>query len=164
MEVKSVIFTGSSGETIGSVIALAPLDSWRQAYFNPAEREDPALISDSVDPDGDGLSNLAEYVAGLNPRSPDAPSPSGRAGLPRNDSDGTASPPILRLLWTGPSPGLPGVTTGAEEGPDLQTWTPVPIIVDSTIAGTISLRAESTPITDAHRFLRLSIQRSAVSP
>ena len=73
MEVKSVIFTGSSGETIGSVIALAPLDSWRQAYFNPAEREDPALISDSADPDGNGLSNLAEYVAGLNPRSPDPP-------------------------------------------------------------------------------------------
>ena len=35
---------------------------WQSVHFNAGQLADPALIAPSADPDGDGLSNLAEYA------------------------------------------------------------------------------------------------------
>ncbi|MBN1673687.1 MAG: fibronectin type III domain-containing protein [Kiritimatiellae bacterium] len=40
-------------------------DAWETAYLS--DLPDPSDRSDSADPDGDGLSNLAEYIAGTDP-------------------------------------------------------------------------------------------------
>jgi len=42
--------------------------AWRRAHFSEAELDQPMLSAPSADPDGDGLSNLAEYLAGTRPR------------------------------------------------------------------------------------------------
>jgi len=42
--------------------------AWRRAHFSEAELDQPRLSAPSADPDGDGLANLAEYLAGTRPR------------------------------------------------------------------------------------------------
>ncbi len=43
---------------------------WQSFHFSTAELSDPAISGDSADPDGDSFRNLAEYIAGTNPRDP----------------------------------------------------------------------------------------------
>ena len=77
----------------------------------------------------------------------------------------------------GPGGGAPGLALNAAGADGTYTFhetlfsTSLPLrafrvggLGQPVVAGTVSFRAESTPTTDAHRFLRLSIQRSAVSP
>ncbi len=54
----------------GTPAALAPINfaGWQNLFFSPAELENPAISGHAADPDGDGLSNLAEFAAGLDPR------------------------------------------------------------------------------------------------
>jgi Bacterial TSP3 repeat len=42
-------------------------EQWRARHFTPAELLRAELSGDAVDPDGDGLSNLAEFLAGTDP-------------------------------------------------------------------------------------------------
>ncbi|HEY1052093.1 MAG TPA: hypothetical protein VGE39_20120 [Prosthecobacter sp.] len=48
------------------VSAPTSVQSWRQAYFGSSQATGSAL--DNADPDGDGLSNLAEFAFGTNPQ------------------------------------------------------------------------------------------------
>jgi hypothetical protein len=45
---------------------------WALEYFGNAERNDPLIGGESADPDGDGLSNALEYLAGSHPKRPNA--------------------------------------------------------------------------------------------
>jgi hypothetical protein len=52
-------------------VDVAPGDAygaWKSANFTAAELANPNISGDNADPDGDGLSNIAEYIAGTNPR------------------------------------------------------------------------------------------------
>jgi hypothetical protein len=51
--------------TVTNGIAL-----WKAQYFTPAELANPGISGDAADPDGDGHTNIQEYVAGTNPRDP----------------------------------------------------------------------------------------------
>ncbi len=42
-------------------------DDWKTAYFDQAERNDPAIAGDLADPDKDMLPNIIEYALGLHP-------------------------------------------------------------------------------------------------
>jgi len=44
--------------------------TWKAQYFTAAELANPAISGDAADPDGDGHTNLQEYVAGTKPRDP----------------------------------------------------------------------------------------------
>ncbi len=48
-------------------LADRPVDAWRFEKFGP-QANDALLAGDSADPDGDGQRNLAEYLAGTEPR------------------------------------------------------------------------------------------------
>ncbi|MGJ8696882.1 MAG: hypothetical protein ACSHYF_11220 [Verrucomicrobiaceae bacterium] len=43
-------------------------DSWKSAHFTPAEQADSLISGPTADPDADGLSNLAEFAHGTNPK------------------------------------------------------------------------------------------------
>jgi hypothetical protein len=45
-------------------------DAWRVDHFSAWERSTAAVSGDNADPDRDGLPNLAEYIFGTNPRTP----------------------------------------------------------------------------------------------
>ncbi|MFO7671076.1 MAG: endonuclease [Bacteroidales bacterium] len=51
--------------------------TWRWRHFTPAELDDPDITGDLADPDGDGLANLIELSANLDPRA------AGATGAPR---------------------------------------------------------------------------------
>ncbi|MEI6605174.1 MAG: DUF6288 domain-containing protein [Verrucomicrobiota bacterium] len=63
--VSDLNYTGTAGATL--VIAPEPIVDWRAAHFTAAEIR-AGLADDSVDANGDGLSNLTKYTLGIDPR------------------------------------------------------------------------------------------------
>lgn len=68
MTVSNIILTNKQGQTFSPTINRPALDAWRLANFSDAERNDPNIIGDNKDPEGDGLSNLLEFLMGGNPK------------------------------------------------------------------------------------------------
>jgi hypothetical protein len=56
-----------TGDAIGYP---TPIELWRASYFTTNELATAAVSGDTADPDGDGLSNLAEFALRLHPRQP----------------------------------------------------------------------------------------------
>ena len=65
--VAAVTDANYSGSANGTLVVAAPIVNWRQLYFGTAANTGSA--ADSADPDGDGLTNLQEYIFGSNPTS-----------------------------------------------------------------------------------------------
>ncbi|MDQ6861464.1 MAG: PKD domain-containing protein, partial [Verrucomicrobiota bacterium] len=68
--------TDNSGNAVQRTIAItvnSTLEQWRRIYFTTAELNDPQISGDLADADGDGMTTLAEYVLGTNPKAADAP-------------------------------------------------------------------------------------------
>ncbi len=59
-------FSNPTTVTVVDTLGDGIPDAWRVAYFGPNWAQNPQAGA-SADPDGDGLSNLAEFRAGLNP-------------------------------------------------------------------------------------------------
>ena len=50
--------------------ALTTRGIWRKQFFSEAELLEPSISGDDADPDGDGLSNAAEYAFAFDPKRP----------------------------------------------------------------------------------------------
>lgn len=68
VNVSNILLTNAQGQTFTPTINRPQLDSWRLANFTEAERNDPTIIGDDRDLDGDGLSNLLEFLMGGDPK------------------------------------------------------------------------------------------------
>jgi len=148
-------FAGQEVVSDGFVVGDFPasFDQWRLHRFSSVslQSDDPA----ASDPDGDGLSNLAEYAFGTDPLSADPPP--GTASLDYDD-DGQ---PIVRLQYVAMK-GRQDVTIEVETSPDLLNWT------TETTAPEILRQAQWSaqfsyrlPTTDSARFWRLQVRRTS---
>jgi fibronectin type 3 domain-containing protein len=94
-----------------SAIPAQTLAQWTASYFPGVS--DPNVIGPSADPDGDGLSNLVEYLLGTNPAVPDS---SGAAMSSAADGSGNL------VLTFRLSKNLTGVTYSVQSSTDLVNW------------------------------------------
>lgn len=110
---------------------LPGVDSWRAAWFTPAELGNPTIGDLHADPDGDGRVNLIEYALGS--------SPFLKAGPPLEiQEEGDA----WLIRFSRPTGGVPGVEVIVEITTDHNIWNPVPLVVESTTASREFIRAE----------------------
>ncbi len=115
-------------------------EAWAQQLGLPA---DP-----TVDSDNDGLSNLAEYALGLDPKQPDADQ------LPGAVIEGAHC--VFRFQKKA---GLTDVTVLVQASTDLEDWTTITDTLLDTADGLESRQAVLPVVPEPRRFLRLSVQR-----
>jgi hypothetical protein len=95
-----------------SAIPAQNLAQWTASYFPGVS--DPNVIGPAADPDGDGLSNLVEYLLGTNPTIPDS------AGAAMSSAaDGSGNLVLTFRL----SKNLTGITYSVQSSTDLVNWT-----------------------------------------
>lgn len=114
----SVLPGGSPGhaDTGGSTYA-----AW-QNLFSPAERNDPLVSGPLANPDGDDLTNLAEYALGQDPRSGQRPADWLQAGIMTIDGQ-----PHLTLTFRRARQ-LSDVIFIVESSTDGATWQPASLV------------------------------------
>ncbi len=139
-------YFGSASATLVISSALMDLVTWRNQHFSAAEQS-AGLSADLADPDGDGLSNLAEYALGLDPRGFSPPL------VVTRDASG------LSITFTRPA-NLLDVSYGAESSDDLTHWSPIPLeILLSGPTETVRARDPLTTGDPFRRMLRLRFER-----
>ena len=137
-------YQGGSSATL--VIAPDEWAFWKNTHFDESE-QNSGLAADPADPDSDGLSNLAEYALGADPRNFTSPLP------------GVMEPGGFSLTFTRPA-NLPGIRYFAEASNDFVNWSPVPLEL-FTPGAVETMRAFDEFGVDPliPRFLRLRFER-----
>ena len=144
-------FSGTATGTL--TIAAEPLAVWRSANFTAAEIS-TGLASDNMDADGDGLTNLAEYTLGTDPRS-FSPQPLAIAAAAGNPF--TLSFVALRATGDGYTGLTRRYTVECTADPVSPTsWQPITGYTD--IVGNDQTVGITQPATDASRFYRLNVR------
>jgi len=111
-------FTVGSNSSATAQILDKPIDAWRFANFTAAQLADPTISGDNADPDGDGITNLAEYAFGLNPLIHNSPPTT-------SSQDATGH---LALSYSS-NRAATDVTIIAEGSTDLNSWSSGPDMV-----------------------------------
>ena len=139
--------TGLSA-TIGT-LSIANYAQWRAAYFYGADLADDLVSGPAADPDGDGQSNLLEYVTDGRPCEPDLP--------PLTIV--SAKPSILELRWAN---GVTDYTWQLQSSLDLES--PWSIAAHTIVSQTMSdTRSDFELVPDAafntanNRYFRIDI-------
>lgn len=136
----------SDTQTGTMVIRGEDVVAWRAEHFTP-QQITAGLDADDADPDGDGLSNLAEYALGTNPV---APTPGMSA--PVRDANG------VWMTFTRPKD-LPGVIYAAQSSDDMVNWNPLVLeIIAEGPVQTVRVLDSLSAGNPARRFIRLLFQ------
>ena len=104
-------FAGVGTLTVTTGPTLTDYEVWLDPFFPGVT--DPLVIGDSADPDGDGVTNHAEYAFGLLPNSGTSANP---ITVPLNKGAGT-------FTYTRRDPALTGLTYTVWISTDLAVWT-----------------------------------------
>ena len=143
----------SNTATISINVQAETFNNWQSFRFSAGQLEDPSTSGPNSDPDGDGISNLKEYIFGLLPLSGD-PSPSPSTSLTGNQ----LSLSFIARRATGP--GYTGLTRHysleAAETPDAVAWIPLAGYTD--ILGNDQTVTCVTTAAAIHQFYRINIR------
>lgn len=150
VKVENLTFTTTAGANIpASPVTHGVLDTWKLDFFNSLLGLDPLVSADDADPDGDGLTNLAEFIAATTPTS--AEPAKATAALPP-----TAAAP-LRLAFTVAKDSRSALAV-PEISADLKTWTTEGVVLTPTgTEDTTSRQMVASPADPnaARAFIRL---------
>ena len=166
--IDNVIFTNAAGQNIPAEMYYHPLEAWRLGRFTEDQIDDPQVIGDSMDPDGDGFTNILEYLYSTNPLRADPPETAGRTLSRRlvSGPGGTQVPGPYVFSFDYPmAKGTDGVKLWIESTADLVRWDREPALpvqvgsLDST-TDQMRLTIESNPRTLPRLLFRLGMARS----
>lgn len=143
-----------------SVTIGTAFENWSASHFSAAELNDPAISGDAADPDGDGLSNLAEFALCLNPRSSD------RGQAWTLSVQNLAGSDYLTLSFRRRTPALDlNYVVEADDQLDAPVWESTGILVGTPTAHgdgteTVTFR-DTVPVDSAvRRFMRVNVTRT----
>ena len=138
-----------------TVLALAYSD-WQAEHFTAGEQTDLTISGPAADPDGDGLNNLLEYAANLDPKVPDS------TGFPSLGADGGA----LTLTYVRRKD-VGDLAYTVDVSNDLQTWNSGVSVTQETSVTALDARRDQVMVTDrtvltglTRRFLRLRVDQT----
>lgn len=127
VNVSNILLTNAEGQTFTPTINRPQLDAWRIANFNETERGDPNVIGDDCDLDGDGLSNLLEFLMGGNPKARQTTHDLQTAhGVDPNDNKR-----YLTMIFRA-GKNITAGTLGVEASENLTTWNSTGVILTPT--------------------------------
>lgn len=127
VNVSNIILTNKQGETFSPTINRPLFDTWRLSNFSEAELNNPAIVGDDRDPDGDGLVNLLEFLMGGNPRLRQS-THDRQVGY---DIDPADNKPYLTMLFRVGKNASAG-TLSVQASRDLSNWNSTGIILTPT--------------------------------
>lgn len=139
---------GDSAPATASCTSLSHLESWRKTYFLTTVSD--GVAADANDADGDGLTNLVEYVIGSNPILIE---PAVTAPLSSIETIGQDS--YLTLTLTRAQI-LADVTLAAEVSEDLLVWTSDVTVLENTATSFIA-RDNVSLSSASKRFIRIKV-------
>jgi ELWxxDGT repeat protein len=139
----------------GPDLRLSTFKKWKEALFTAEENADPLISGPDGDPDGDGITNLGEYVHGGSPNGVDS---NPVEILPLNDAQGQISSVTVTFPW---SRGMTDVGYELQISTDLGSWelleSGVINVASQGDADLITLRAEPPDIGAIEVFVRLRV-------
>ena len=157
--VQNIRFITTGGQTVTPTASYGALAYWRKLYFSPAELNDPLVVGDNQDADGDGIPNLLEFASGGNPKVQD---PEARRPLASSRMEGGKQYLVLRYRE---SAELESASLQVEAGTDLKTWLTQPRGVPTGVTDATSIELETKlELTGPAKFLRLKVRRSLAQP
>ena len=122
-----------------------PFDGWRFANFTAPELTNPAISSETADPDGDQLANLLEYALGL------APKVASASPVAMTDLGGYLALSVAK------NSAATDITWGAQVTDQLSSWAPA-ILTTNTVTD-FAARDSVLKTAATQRFIRLEITR-----
>lgn len=164
LKVENLIFTNAAGQTIAGSVYYHPLEVWRQDHFTQAQLGDPEVVGDFKDPDGDGLTNIMEFLFATDPLKKDGKDIATQT-LERKTVPGQSGGPVLFSFDFPRAIGTDGVELWIESSADMKTWqreNAVPVRTGVTGGGKELMRisVESNPAALPRRFFRLGVSRA----
>ncbi|MGB6223697.1 hypothetical protein [Haloferula sp.] len=162
--IENLIFTDAAGKSVPGEVFYHPLEAWRQLNFTPEERADPEIIGDFKDPDGDGYTNIMEFLFSSNPLSADSPALARQSLSKSKPSDEEPGPVVFSFDYP-QAVGADGVDLWIETSTDLDEWqretvTAVTAGGDNGAIRRMRLSFESDPVDFPKRFYRLGVARN----
>lgn len=168
-KVENLIFTNAAGQTISGAVFYHPLESWRQERFTEEQRENPEIVGDFKDPDGDGFTNIMEFLFATDPMKANDESIAnqglGRRLIPVPGGDPIPGPFVFSFDYP-QAKGADGVDLWIESSPDLKVWTretvtPVKAGSVDSVTERMRLSLDSDPAAAPSRFFRIGVGRNA---
>lgn len=166
--VENLIFTNAAGQSISGAVFYHPLEVWRQERFTQEQRENPDIVGDFKDPDGDGFTNIMEFLYATDPMHLDSETTVrqtiGQTSLPVEGGEPVPGPMVFTFDFP-LAKGADGVKLWVETSSDLKTWTreavePVKFGSADSVTERMRFVIKSDPAGVPKRFFRMGAARA----